>query len=305
MYLRSIESSGHRESPRIHGVSGLADSALNAVGITPELLNQLTDLVFYARHPDLKGRGISADERTLKLDWKAIRDRLANPSSTVAPAGFVIDLTPPRTDPPADFSKTQDELEAWELAIFDSTIRFAFGSEEINMSGGRLGSHVSRLSVTFDAPRFTVLIANHLLENAQDKTKSREHRANWLQTLRLIRAHAYVHLQIYRRAARAMEKVLREILNRLVPIPTAKKPLAVSKKQLDEYLHGVGDFLNAIVVREFWEKTCDWEKQDYPELSRKINRAGAVFMPTGLKVNCGPKPSVPSIPLLPVPVKGK
>jgi len=167
------------------------------------------------------------------------------------------------------------------------------------MSGGRLGSYVSMLSVTFDAPRFTVLIANHLLENARDKTKSREHRANWLQTLQLIRAHAYVHLQIYRRAARTMERVLREVLNRTVLIPTAKKPLAVSKKQLDEYLHGVGDFLNAIVLREFWEKTCDWEKQDYPELSRNINRAGAVFMPEGLKVNCGPKPSVPNIPLPP------
>lgn len=299
MYIRSLESIGHSKTPWIYGVSGLADSTVKAAGITSELLNELTDLVFYARHPELKGRGIRAGERKLKLEWKAIRNRLVNPPSTVAPTGFAIDLTPPKDDPPADFSKTQDELRAWEVAIFDSTIRFAFGSEEINMSGGRLGSYVSMLSVTFDAPRFTVLIANHLLENARDKTKSREDRASWVQTLQLVRTHAYVHLQIYRRAARTMEKVLREILNRLVPIPTAKKPLAVSKKQLDEYLHGVGVFLNAVVVREFWEQTCGWEKQDYPELSRKINRAGAVFIPEGLKVNCGPKPSVPNIPLPP------
>jgi len=93
--------------------------------MTPELLNQLTDLVLYARHPDLKGRGIRAGERKLKLERKAILNRLANPSPTVGPPGFAIDLTPPQDDPPADFSKTQDELRAWELAIFDST---TFGS---------------------------------------------------------------------------------------------------------------------------------------------------------------------------------
>ena len=88
--------------------------------------------MFHARHPELKGRGIRAGERKLKLEWKVIRNRLADPPSTVAPTGFVIDLTPPKDDPPADFSKTQDELRAWEVAIFDSTIRFAFGSEEIS-----------------------------------------------------------------------------------------------------------------------------------------------------------------------------
>jgi hypothetical protein len=274
---------------------------VKAVGITTELLNAITDLVFHARHFELRGRGIRAGERKLKLEYKAIRNRLANPSSMVASTDFAIDLTPPKDNPPADFSKTQEELKAWELAIFDSTLRFAFGSEEINISGGRLGSYVSMLSVTFAAPRFTVLIAKHLLENARDKTKSSEDRANWVQTLQLVRTHAYVHLQIYRSAAQTMEKVLREIVNRLIPFPTAKKPLAVSKKQLDEYLHGIGAFLNTIVLREFWEKTCDWEKQDYPGLSRKINKAGAVFMPDGLKVNCGAKPNLPNIPIPPVP----
>jgi hypothetical protein len=64
-------------------------------------------------------------------------------------------------------------------------------------------------------------------------------------------------------------------------------------------------FLNAIVVLEFWEKTCDWEKKDYPELSNKINRVGAVSIPAGLKVDCGPKPDLPDTPLPPVPIKAK
>jgi hypothetical protein len=45
--------------------------------------------------------------------------------------------------------------------------------------------------------------------------------------------------------------------------------------------------------------------QSRAELSQKIFRAGAVFLPHGLKVNCGPKPDLPGVPLPPVPIKAQ
>jgi len=48
--------------------------------------NQLTNIVFYFRHPNLIGRKIRPDERDLAAEWVAIRDRLVKPAlrSTVS-----------------------------------------------------------------------------------------------------------------------------------------------------------------------------------------------------------------------------
>jgi hypothetical protein len=93
-----------------------------------------------------------------------------------------------------------------------------------------------------------------------------------------------------------MEKVLQELFSRLLPLPIANKPLAVSKEKLDEYLKSLAVLLSAIVKREFWKKTCDWEKKDYPELRKKITKMPGSFIPTGLKVDCGSEPALPHIP---------
>ena len=165
------------------------------------------------------------------------------------------------------------------------------------------GSYVSMVSLAFDRPRLMVFIAKHLRDNAVDQTKSREDRYAWRQTLVLVQQHAYVHLQLFRRAANALQTTLRQLFDRLLPLPTARNPLAVSQQQLDAYLNNLGEFITAIVQLELWQKTCDWEKTDYPELSRKISRAGAVFMTQGLKVNCAPRPDLPEIPVPPVPIR--
>jgi hypothetical protein len=304
MYVTSSENLGHSSTSRTIGVAGLRGSVAKSAAITPELLNQLTDLVLYARNPSLKGRSIRRGERELQREWTSIRARLVSPPIGGSTGRFAVYLTPPKTNPHPDFSKTEDQLGAWESASFASTIQFAFATEETT-TRGRLGSYVSTLSVAFDNPRFTVNIAKHLRDNAQDQTRTNQDRSNWLRTCGLVLTHTYEHLKIYRRTAQTMEKVLREVMNRLLPLPTLERPLAVSKGELDDYLYGVGEFLHAVVVRECWEKTCDWEKQDYPKLTRSIRLAGAMSLITALTVNCGPKPSVPNVPLPPVPVTEK
>jgi hypothetical protein len=46
--------------------------------------NDLTNLVFYARHPELQGRRIGRDEKELAKEWLAIRDQLVRPALRLA-----------------------------------------------------------------------------------------------------------------------------------------------------------------------------------------------------------------------------
>ena len=47
---------------------------------------QLTNIVFYFRHPEMIGRKIQPEERDLAREWLAIRDRLVTPALASAVA---------------------------------------------------------------------------------------------------------------------------------------------------------------------------------------------------------------------------
>jgi hypothetical protein len=304
MYIRSHDGLRPKELSLAYEALGLSGETGKVNQLSPEVVYKLTDLVFFARYPELKGKEIRGNAG-LVAEYNNIKKRLAKPSSSGNSTGFVIDLTLPQVNPRPDYSKTENELGVWEWAIFHGNLSFRFSTEKTDMPNGKPGSFVSMLSVGFDNPRFSVLLAKHLRESSLDRSQSREGRNAWRQTLILIQEHAYVHLKLYRSAAENMQKVLQELLNRLLPLPNAKKPLEVSKEKLDEYLKRLGEFLNAMVTLEFWERTCNWETEDYPKLSRNINRAGAVYLPRGLEVNCGKRPRSPEILLPPVPIKAK
>ncbi len=303
MYIRSHDGLGRRGLRLTYIAPGLADELVKQIEISPGVVNKLTDLVFLARHPERKGRGARGN-RALVAEWIKIKNRLLKPTSAGNPAGFVIDLSLPQTDPPPDFSKTVAELGVWEVASIKSKLPFKFATGGTVMPGRRAGSFVSMVSLEFDNPQFVVSIAKHLDENASDTTKPIEYRQTWRRIRAAVREHAYAHLAIFRRASEAMENTLQELFNRLLVLPSDKKPLAVSKQELDMYLHSLGKFIPAIVQLELWEKTCDWEKRDYPKLSQNIRSAGA-FLPLDLEVNCGPKPDLPDLPVPPVPIRPK
>jgi hypothetical protein len=302
MYIRSYTGWEQERLPPNYIRLGLADESEAKPQIFSEVINQLTDLVFIARHPQLKGKAIQGN-RTLESERSRIKNQLLKPSSTSSSSGWVIDLALPKAEPKPDYSKTEAELGVWEAAIINAKLPFKFATEGTVMPGRKPGSYLSLLSLKFDEPRLFVFIAKHLYENAFDDTKSREDRNAWRQILGLVQKHAYVHLRLFRAAAGSIENTLAELFNRLLALPTAKKPLAVSKEQLDAYLQRLGEFIAALVQLEFWEKTCGWERSDYPELGRKISRAGVLFMPHGLKVKCAPKPQLPELPVPPLPLK--
>jgi hypothetical protein len=51
--------------------------------------NELTNLVFYARHPAMTGRRISPRERGLVREWLTIRDRMIRPAIAAATGSTV------------------------------------------------------------------------------------------------------------------------------------------------------------------------------------------------------------------------
>jgi len=58
-----------------------------AVGNGQADVNRLTDQVFYARHPELKGRKVRANEVALSKEWLKIRDALVKPTIAQLKAG--------------------------------------------------------------------------------------------------------------------------------------------------------------------------------------------------------------------------
>lgn len=212
-------------------------------------------------------------------------------------AAFIVDLTTPEKFPKIDHSKTEDDLGAWEKAVFVYTLRFAYSSESITMPDGTSGSYVSDFSMSFSEPSFSIYIARHIRENAYSKVKPVGDRITWMKIYFRIRTHAYSHIKRYRETASKMEEKTHEFVDTL---PTVDKPLAVPQADLDDYLIKLGEYLNVLVQLRLWKTTCDWEKEDYPKLFKGIH---GVF--GTLKVNCAPRPKLPATPMLPIPVHGK
>jgi hypothetical protein len=112
--------------------NGMASVAIGlAINAGYRDVNQLTNIVFYFRHPNLIGRKIQPDERELAAEWISIRDRLAKPAlqaplpPVTAPAPVV--PAPPRvvtaTVPAAVGDRIPSSGLSWEGATDE---QFAF-----------------------------------------------------------------------------------------------------------------------------------------------------------------------------------
>ena len=80
------------------GLSSLAVTLAAGAGFRD--VNQLTNIVFYFRHPDRIGTKIRPDERALAAEWVDIRDRIVKPALRSQPAGAAPATTPAPTAPP-------------------------------------------------------------------------------------------------------------------------------------------------------------------------------------------------------------
>jgi LAS superfamily LD-carboxypeptidase LdcB len=89
--------------------------------------NQLTNIVFYFRHPEVIGRKIGPEERELAKEWLAIRDQIVKPALQAPPSGAAPPggaASGPQTTPAIPASRlewpgaTADEL-AFMRAVYE------------------------------------------------------------------------------------------------------------------------------------------------------------------------------------------
>ena len=88
MLLDEIPSGGEQE------IGGDIQEAVQR-GIRDE--NQLTDMVFYTRHPERRGQPLRSQEKDLIKEWLDIRDGLVRPALQAGPAPAHAAVQPPST----------------------------------------------------------------------------------------------------------------------------------------------------------------------------------------------------------------
>ncbi len=94
-----------------HGLSSVAIGLAAAAGYTD--VDQLTNVLFYFRHPGMVGRKIRPDEQALAKEWIAIRDRIVKPALHSAPTATV------SAPPPVSGTALSSAMLQWPGATTD------------------------------------------------------------------------------------------------------------------------------------------------------------------------------------------
>jgi len=115
---------------------GLWDTAVRlAMGTGVTDVNQLTDILFYGLHPDLRGRRIGSGQRDLAREWTEIRDRRVRPvleSRGRPPSGTSAQPAGVHTFFGVDTADWENQNADWARARAEVPIDFAI----IRASGG-------------------------------------------------------------------------------------------------------------------------------------------------------------------------
>lgn len=107
--------------------SGLSSLAVGlAAGAGFKDVNQLTNIVFYFRHPEMIGRKIGPEQRDLAAEWVGIRDRVVKPALQSPVPTAPAPSSPVATPVPADLSSSRlmwpegaTEEQAFMRAVYD------------------------------------------------------------------------------------------------------------------------------------------------------------------------------------------
>ncbi|MEL6812954.1 MAG: DUF4157 domain-containing protein [Bacteroidota bacterium] len=209
---------------------------------------------------------------------------------------LAVSLTTPGKIPSPDHFRTKKQLGAWETANFRYKPQVSFNTDKIIKSGVE-HSYVKQVQYLLKNPKFEYAIAKEIYDDSRDRTLDPLLRHSWREVYKRIRRHSRKHFAIYRRVVSAMEN---ELIAHLSTLPGKGNPLDVPQQELDAYLTSYLTYFTAKLEYKLWKATCDLEKKDYPNFLK-----GIYSIRGRLKVNCGPRPKVPPIPLMPVSIKSK
>lgn len=208
----------------------------------------------------------------------------------------VVDMTPPRRPSP-DHSTSKNRLGAWEHANLGTSPQLRLETEEATDPQGRTISYVT--SVAFDLnPTYEYRIAEELWTNSQRRASTGSPQAmaaiKWRQVYDIVREHADEHFARYAAVLRTMEGRIETALRQL---PSGIDPVAVSEAVLQSYVEELVRHYNGRINYLAWERTCDWERTDYPRVERRVNAIPGAPRIT-LVPACGTPPSVPPEPTI-------
>ncbi|WP_074405560.1 eCIS core domain-containing protein [Aquimarina megaterium] len=207
-----------------------------------------------------------------------------------APINVTLNMALPN-NPTPNYSRTADQLGAWEKADFHFHPQITH-----RCAGGNQQSYVQEAGITLANPTLLLFVARHIHENASGYALPRAQRIPWIQIKRRILAHATHHFTIYRDVVAQMRAL---ILADLSALPSSANPANVSQSQLDTFLVSRLQYWMAKLRHKLWEETCNWEHTDYPRLFRDIPSVSGSVIP-----DCGSEPPVPPYPIVPTRVNG-
>ncbi len=216
---------------------------------------------------------------------------LSGRSLVPPPINITLEMPVPAAIPAPDYSQDENQLGAWERAKFLFTARQSFACDHVTNNGVEM-SFVTDVGIQLTQSRFEYLIARHIYENMNDRSRDVGERNVWRQIHTRIRQHAAQHFVRYRQVVSAMRQT---IAQQFAALPTRSSPIPIPQQELETY---VGNLLLYLVARlhfELWQTTCDWEHADYPNLLRGIPNVSGRFVPA-----CDPRPPVPPEPHLPI-----
>ena len=203
----------------------------------------------------------------------------------------VVDTDPADRVPSPTYEQSISELGALEQATLKTTPSIDPVIRETTDDQGTTRSYVERVEVDFRA-RYEYHIAKRFDPSQHRGTSGT---AGTLRDVRrLIDRHATEHFARFDAVLARIGTQLREELRGL---PSLADPAGVSKRVLREYVQGIVEHYRGKLDRAAWEATCEWEREDYAALAKRIDSLPSVNA-GGITVDCGTAPTVPQKPSL-------
>jgi hypothetical protein len=238
------------------------------------------------KQPDVKKKSLDTPPPVLR---KPENGPPAQPGKEPAKPDFnlhmVMDV--PKDDPKPDYSRSSNDIGAWENADFHFDLKRFVICDSIQ-EGDVESSFVTDIGWQLNNPRFLFQIANEIyrgmngslnvdeVPGVQDPTSKEVmiifHQIN----IRILR-HSKEHFARYRQAVLEEEKQLR---NKLLTLPGKSKPKKMAKKQLESFANSMLDFLVSEFKYKLWKITCELEHRDYPKLLVGIHGVSGIFAVT-------------------------
>ena len=249
----------------------------------------------------LSGKHLLAHELTHTIQQKGkVKKNVQkqqNPTTTqqINPISIGVSANLPATRNP-DYSRTENQLEAWEKADFNYTPQLTHHCTGQGQPGA-YQSYVQQAGITLTNTNFSLFVASHIHNNAFGTNLPASQRIPWIQIRNRVLAHARHHFTIYRSVINQWKA---QVTADLSGLPAQGNPINIAPNVLDTFLVSRLQYWVSKLEYDLWQETCNWERTDYPLIFRGIPSVHGRIAP-----NCGIPPTLLAYPMVPTNVSSR